>query len=105
GATFNANHALTIDSAFRMEGGTLGGSGNIDIGGAFTWAGGTMTGSGTTTVGGSGAIDNTSAYKYLGRRLDVTGSLVFGNTSGYYLQLNNGGHLHVAAGGSLGTSA
>ena len=105
GATFNANHALTIDSAFRMEGGTLGGSGNVDIGGAFTWAGGTMTGSGTTTVGGNGTIDNTSAYKYLGRRLDVTGSLVFGNTSGYYLQLNNGGHLHVAAGGSLGTSA
>ncbi|MBC7206635.1 MAG: hypothetical protein H5U27_08960, partial [Methyloversatilis sp.] len=105
GATFNANHALTIDSAFRMEGGTLGGSGNIDIGGAFTWAGGTMTGSGTTTVGGSGTIDNTSAYKYLGRRLDVTGNLVFGNTSGYYLQLTNGGHLHVAAGGSLGTSA
>ncbi len=105
GATFNANHALTIDSAFRMEGGTLGGSSNVDIGGAFTWAGGTMTGSGTTTVGGSGTIDNTSAHKYLGRRLDVTGSLVFGNTSGYYLQLNNGGHLHVAAGGSLGTSA
>ncbi|WP_430435275.1 filamentous hemagglutinin N-terminal domain-containing protein [Methyloversatilis sp.] len=105
GATFNANHALTIDSAFRMEGGTLGGSGNVNIGGAFTWAGGTMTGSGTTTVGGSGTIDNTSAYKYLGRRLDVTGSLAFGNTSGYYLQLNNGGHLHVAAGGALGTSA
>ncbi|MDY0055154.1 MAG: filamentous hemagglutinin N-terminal domain-containing protein, partial [Methyloversatilis sp.] len=103
GATFNANHALTIDSAFRMEGGTLGGSGNVDLGGVFTWSGGTMTGSGTTTVGGSGTIDNTSAYKYLGRRLDVTGSLVFGNTSGYYLQLNNGGHLHVAAGGSLGT--
>ncbi|MBL8467975.1 two-partner secretion domain-containing protein, partial [Methyloversatilis discipulorum] len=103
GATFNANHALAIDSVFRMEGGTLGGSGNVDLGGAFTWAGGTMTGSGTTTVGGNGTIDNTSAYKYLGRRLDVTGSLVFGNTSGYYLQLNNGGHLHVAAGGSLGT--
>jgi filamentous hemagglutinin family protein len=104
GATLNLDHATTFGSAFRFEGGTLAGSGAVDIGGAFTWAGGSMAGSGITTLTGNAVIDNTSAYKYLGRRLDVSGKLSFGNSSGYYLQIGNGGTLHLTTTGQLATS-
>ena len=103
-ATLNAEHALTLGSAFRFDGGVLGGSAATTISGAFTWAGGTMAGTGSTTIAGSGTVDNTAAYKFLNRSLTVSGSLMFGNSSGYYLQLNNGSRLRIAAGATLGTS-
>jgi hypothetical protein len=104
GTTLNLNHATTFDSAFRFESGVLAGSGAVDIGGAFTWSGGTMSGTGTTVLSGNGVIDNTSAYKFLNRRLELDGSLSFGNSNGYYLQIGNGGTLHLTSSGQLSTA-
>ncbi|MDP3874590.1 MAG: filamentous hemagglutinin N-terminal domain-containing protein, partial [Methyloversatilis sp.] len=104
GTTLNLNHATTFDSAFRFENGVLAGSGAVDIGGAFTWAGGTMSGTGTTVLSGNGVIDNTSAYKFLNRRLELEGGLSFGNSNGYYLQIGDGGTLHLTASGQLSTA-
>ncbi|MFX6755302.1 hypothetical protein ABTH19_20320, partial [Acinetobacter baumannii] len=35
----------------------------------------------------------------------IAGNLEFGNSSGYYLQINNGGTLHLGATGRLFTTA
>ncbi|MBU0858155.1 MAG: filamentous hemagglutinin N-terminal domain-containing protein, partial [Gammaproteobacteria bacterium] len=105
GVTFTANHATTLDSVLRLESGTLTGSADVIISGPFTWAGGVMSGSGTTVISGAAQIDNTSSYKYLDRRMDVSGSLTFGNSNGYYINIRNGGELHLAAGGTLATQS
>ncbi|WP_018412869.1 two-partner secretion domain-containing protein [Methyloversatilis thermotolerans] len=105
GTTLNFDHASTISTQFRFEGGTLGGSGNVLINGPMIWSGGTLSGSGTATLAGNAVIDNTAAYKLLNRRMVVTGSMQFGNSSGYYLQIGAGGTLHIAASGRLSTDA
>ncbi|AOF82424.1 hypothetical protein BSY238_2488 [Methyloversatilis sp. RAC08] len=104
GTTLNLNHSTAFGSPFRFENGVLGGSGAVDIGGAFTWAGGTMSGTGTTVLSGNGVIDNTSSYKFLNRRLELEGGLSFGNSNGYYLQIGDGGTLHLTASGQLSTA-
>ncbi|MCQ9378540.1 filamentous hemagglutinin N-terminal domain-containing protein, partial [Methyloversatilis sp. XJ19-49] len=103
GGTLAANAATQIAN-FEMTGGTLDGSATATLG-QLLWQSGSMIGGGNTVLTGTGTINNTSAYKYLHRRLEVAGTLTFGNSTNYDLYIRDGGTLHIASTGTLATSS
>ncbi|MBP6194340.1 MAG: filamentous hemagglutinin N-terminal domain-containing protein, partial [Methyloversatilis sp.] len=107
GGTLLVNADSGITSRFTMTGGTLAGAADFTIGNAFDWSGGTMSGTGRTVLsaGTMATVGPASAYKFLHRRLDVAGTLTFGNSTNYDLYIRDGGTLHVTDTGTLATSA
>jgi hypothetical protein len=99
-----ATNAATQIANIEITGGTLDGSATSTLG-QLLWQSGTMIGTGTTVLTGNGTINNASAYKFLHRRLEVAGTLTFGNSTNYDLYIRDGGTLHIASTGTLATAS
>ncbi|WP_341930738.1 filamentous hemagglutinin N-terminal domain-containing protein, partial [Methyloversatilis discipulorum] len=97
--TLNGNSAISGDGLFALLGANFSGSGNLDISSRLQWTSGVMGGSGTTRILGEASLPQATSYRYIDRRVEVSGTLDLDNN--YALYIRNGGTLHLNAGGAL----
>ncbi|MBV5286516.1 MAG: filamentous hemagglutinin N-terminal domain-containing protein, partial [Methyloversatilis discipulorum] len=102
GGTLYAGAATSIAN-LDLFGGTLDGPATVTLNNLL-WRSGSMAGTGTTVLSGTGTIDNTSAYRYLLRQLDVAGTLNIANSNNYDLYIRDGGTLNIGSTGRLTAS-